>query len=161
MKYRYIKMTFPDALSKDQEGILGANLDSIRDDTAAKLQKILDQSEKGIFFKGFRSMPGGGMAVSALQGVVTGIMASFHLYVFYEKTTPNEVVFYYARDKLSLIKLKQGKFISPIRETLVIDGLKRFVFKDMGIDANKVIFERGDIEKERFVPTSIPSELGS
>ena len=148
MKYRYIRMTFPDALTEDQEGILKANLEGLKQDTKAKLQKMMNEIEHGWFFKGARAIPMNSSAISALEIVLGQLICNIQNYVQYEKgPEANVFTFFYARDELALIKFGQTRFANPIQEGLMCDGLKRFVFPDMKVDSSKVLLERGDIER--------------
>lgn len=144
MKFRTITLKFSQPLTEDQEGILRANLDAIRDDATRKLDVALNEIEHGWAFKGVRAIPMNALAVTALQAAMMGLRINIAKFIVVEKVAPDLFVFKYARDELALVKLKQHRWLSPIRETLVIDGLKRFVFPDMKIDGNTVEITRGD-----------------
>jgi len=148
MKYRYVRITFQEKLTADQEETLLLNLDSLRDETAKKLHVALSEMEHGWAFKGARMLPMNAGTIALFQSAISSLLLNLMRYIHSEKTGEREYTFFYARDELALVKLKQHRYLCPIRETLVTDGLKRFVFPDMKVEPSKVLLERGDTEKD-------------
>ena len=147
MRYRYIRIIFPEPLTGDQEEILNANLLSIKEGIVYKLNQLLAEVEHGWAFKGYRALPMGHATTTLMTNAITHALFNFQMYIFQKKEADNIVAFYFARDELALIKFRQHRLIDTIDDTRVCDGLKIFVFPEMKVDPEKVQLEMGWVEK--------------
>jgi hypothetical protein len=159
-------MTFPEPLTEDQRQILYINLDSITEGLVHKLNAMLSEIEHGWVFKGMRALPTNHMTSNLMKAAITHALFNFQLYIYridgyYQEVKDEEqnvvkitlvkdpriVTFLYAKDELALAKFKQARFLNPVDEDRVYNGLKKFIFPDMKIDPSKVLLETGWVEK--------------
>ena len=162
MKYRYIRFKFKEPLTTEQEAILYVNLDEVTEGIARKFKAMQHELEQGWGFKlataSGRLLPGmdaSAATKSILLAFISSVLIKLSLYAYKEKEDGRTYRFVWAHDELALAKFKHMR-VSPINETLLIDGMKRFVFSDMKINTGDVEISKGEFDKTPFGETKVP-----
>ena len=168
MRYRHITMEFPEPLTEEQYEMLRINLDAVTEGLKVKLQNMLDEIEHGWAIKGMRALPAGNQTILLMKTAITHALFNLRTYVYYRRghyvtlkdeqgvvtdfvfvRSDRHMTFCYAKDVIALAKYKQSRFLNPVDEARVCEGLKRFVFPDMKVDPSKVLLETGWVGFEK------------
>lgn len=158
MKIKRLIISFTKPLDKRQEAVLIANFKAVIKNIDENLTKILKKFESKSF-KAFELLPSNRLAIEHMKNRIKKIKENltkwFRLYRKNEKT----YVFEWQEEDLKLIKKKfeilsslfkreiNIEFGDLIKEKRIIEGLKRYVLPDMGLQPTDVSFEVLEIEQ--------------
>jgi hypothetical protein len=154
VKKRWITLIFPRDLTQHQEDTLIANLQAVRDSTRDELRKTSAKLQKQRFEHLLR-VPILREAIQMIRGR-TAMLArgSADEFFIFGKTNKHTYHFGYAHDELKAINAQVkilGKTLhlpepSLLNENSIVDGLKKYVFRDMGFMPEQVIVTVSDTE---------------
>lgn len=154
VKKRWITLIFPQDLTQHQESILIANLQAVRDGTRDALRKTSAKLQKQRFEHLLR-LPIMREAIQFMRAR-TAMLArgSADEFFILGKENRHTYHFGYAHEELKAINAQVkilGKTLNLpepglLNENSIVDGLKRHVFPDMGIPADRVIVTVTDTE---------------
>jgi len=154
VKKRWITLVFPRDLTQHQEDTLIANLQAVRDSTRDELRKMSAKLQKQRFEHLLR-LPIMREAIQFMRARAAMLArGSADEFFILGKENKHTYHFGYAHEELKAINAQVkilGKTLnvpepSLINENSIVDGLKRHVFPDMGIPADRVIVTVSDTE---------------
>jgi hypothetical protein len=162
MKFRFIRITFKQDLTENQEAILTDTLELLRDGWQEKLERVKKQITRGISGKILGFMPIGRESQAMMVSYLSKLLLDFSLYVKFSKKIdqPELTVFQldYAYDELCLAKFNLGKYDFKLAHIYgtddIIRGIKteilplrtRTGFHGMGVKPENVIIETGEFD---------------
>jgi hypothetical protein len=154
IKKRWITLIFPRDLSEKEESILIVNLQAIRDGTKDELRRTWEKLNRKRF-EHLKFIPGLTQAVEFMKYRAASLaQGSADEFFSLGKTDKHTYHFGYAHDDLKTLNAS----ISLIGRTLklpepavlndgsIIDGIKRYVLRDMGFSADQVTITVSDKE---------------
>jgi hypothetical protein len=154
VKKQWITLVFPEDLTKRQESLLIANLQAVRDGTRDELKKVSAKLQRQRF-EYLMGVPIMREAIQFMRGRAA-MLARGAADEFFTLGKENGHTYYfgYAYEELKAINAQVkilGKTLnlpepSLINENSLVAGLKKHVFPDMGIPADRVIVTVSDTE---------------
>lgn len=146
-KYRlkWVSMQFPRALTEHEENILIVNLQAVPNETKKALRAAFEKLQRKRF-EHLAVIPGVGAAVNFMKSRAAVLSGEVDNFFYMTKTDNRTYHFGYAYDDLKAINAKfsiinrQLKLPEPslINERLLVEGIKRKVFADMGFKSSEV-----------------------
>lgn len=140
MKYKCFYLYFNSSISDYQEDILIVNIRGMRDEALRKL-KTIRKNLDGYRAKLISTLPANKRAMQILKDRLDILISTFDNQIIFHRLKKNRTLYLFAFSQdLNLVEVDKVFFIklglrsgNPIDENKLVEGLKRYVFRDAGI----------------------------